>query len=90
MVQQVKKHALESLQYSHVVVGATALSGSYYGRGNGPIYLDGVRCSGQESSITDCNQNVVGDISSRCLAHTVDAGVRCIVGKYVSTENEYD
>ena len=72
---------MESLQNSHVVVGATALSGSYYGRGSGPIYLDGVRCSGQEGTITDCIQNVVGDVSSRCLAHTVDAAVRCTVGK---------
>ena len=81
LVQQVKKHALESLQYSHAVVGATALSGSYYGRGSGPIYLDRVRCSGQESTITDCSQNFVGDVSSRCLAHTVDAGVQCNIGR---------
>ena len=42
------------------------------------------RCDGVTDctiTITDCSQNFVGDVSSRCLAHTVDAGVQCNIGR---------
>jgi len=43
----------------------------------GPIYLDNLRCTGQESSLLDCwyNQNEIGNI--RSCSHSEDAGVRC-------------
>ena len=40
----------------------------------GPIYLDRVRCVGNEESITECN--FVGFGNLNCL-HTQDAGVHC-------------
>ena len=45
-----------------------------FGRGGGPIWLDNVRCRGNESSLADCPANSVG--SHNC-GHHEDAGARC-------------
>ena len=72
---------MEAPQYIMVfLTGAMAQRGSYYGPGNGPVYLDVVRCTGEENSITDCSHSVVGDVSVRCLDHTNDASVQCREG----------
>ncbi len=58
-----------------VLVESEALSGSYVlqyiGRGEGPIWLDEVDCSGNEKKLSEC-QNRTHDCS-----HVEDAGIRC-------------
>ena len=54
--------------------GATAYSNSNFGRGNGGIFLDDVRCTGTESRLINCRHSGVG--VHNC-DHSDDAGVRC-------------
>ena len=42
----------------------------------GPVYLDNVRCVGNEESITECSFVGFGHLNNICL-HTQDAGVQC-------------
>ncbi|XP_030846988.1 LOW QUALITY PROTEIN: deleted in malignant brain tumors 1 protein-like [Strongylocentrotus purpuratus] len=51
-----------------------ARSGATYGQGSGPIYLDGVGCSGNESRLTDCSN---GGWDNHDCHHYEDAGVYC-------------
>ncbi|XP_037627947.1 deleted in malignant brain tumors 1 protein-like isoform X2 [Sebastes umbrosus] len=48
--------------------------GAHFGWGTGPIWLDNVRCRGNESSITDCAH---GGFGSHNCYHGKDAGVIC-------------
>lgn len=45
-----------------------------YGGGDGPIWLDDLRCTGTEGHLTGCPSN--GIENHNCF-HTEDAGVRC-------------
>lgn len=51
---------------------ATALSRAPFGQGVGPIHLDDLMCSGNESNLFDCPY----DPTHNCN-HLEDAGVRC-------------
>ena len=52
----------------------TAHAEAAFGQGSGPIWLDDVRCIGNEKSIFDCPANSVG--SHNC-GHSDDVGVSC-------------
>ncbi|ROI15111.1 Deleted in malignant brain tumors 1 protein [Anabarilius grahami] len=54
---------------------------AYFGQGSDPIWLDDVRCSGSELSLTQCSRNTIG--SHNC-GHSEDAGVVCLDIRSVS------
>ena len=49
---------------------------AFYGRGNGPIWLDDVECNGHESSLSSCEHQSWG-YHSCSSDHQEDAGVQC-------------
>uniref|UniRef100_A0A671VT53 Soluble scavenger receptor cysteine-rich domain-containing protein SSC5D n=1 Tax=Sparus aurata TaxID=8175 RepID=A0A671VT53_SPAAU len=53
----------------------SALTDAHFGRGSGPIWLDDVECTGQESALSHCNHNGFGE--NNC-GHGEDAGVICL------------
>jgi len=55
------------------LAGAIARYGGFQ-NGNGQIWLDNVRCTGDEDRLIDCMANTLG--SHNCL-HNEDAGVYC-------------
>ena len=60
---------------SSLSTAAVAVPGAEFGRGQGPIYLDSVQCTGAESSLVVCEHRGVG--IHNC-GHYEDAGVRCL------------
>ncbi|KAL8176300.1 UNVERIFIED_CONTAM: hypothetical protein K2H54_030384 [Gekko kuhli] len=52
----------------------SAPRGAHFGAGSGPIWLDGVNCTGTEKSISKCNANY--QVKSDC-SHIKEAGVVC-------------
>ena len=56
------------------IIGGTAKSNAFYGRGSGPIYLDDVNCNGSETSLSQCPHRGIGSHNCR---HNEDAGVIC-------------
>ena len=52
----------------------TARTSAHFGQGTGRIWMDDLRCSGNESSIFDCDYDGWG--SHNC-SHAEDAGVEC-------------
>uniref|UniRef100_A0A3Q1HEN8 Soluble scavenger receptor cysteine-rich domain-containing protein SSC5D n=1 Tax=Anabas testudineus TaxID=64144 RepID=A0A3Q1HEN8_ANATE len=53
----------------------SAPTSAHFGKGTGPIWLDNVECSGQESALTQCTHAGFG--SNNC-GHGEDAGVICL------------
>ena len=56
----------------------TALKAAAFGRGQGKIWMTNVRCTGNESSITQCAH--IGLEKGNC-SHSNDAGAVCSSGK---------
>ena len=54
--------------------GAVAFTNAYFGQGTGPIWLDNLRCSGNQLNLRQCPRNNWGSHNCR---HSEDAGVRC-------------
>lgn len=48
--------------------------GAFFGQGSGPVWLEDVSCSGNETSVTQCPSNEIG--TSTC-EHGQDAGIIC-------------
>ena len=55
--------------YSSDVV---ARGGTYFGAGNGSIFLDSVMCTGTEDRLVDCPAS-----TENTCSHSDDAGVQC-------------
>ena len=54
---------------------ALAVTAQEYGIGTGPIYLNGLNCTGKEGRITDCQTINFGSL--RFCTHESDTGVIC-------------
>ena len=54
----------------------TAIGSTGFGQGSGPIWLDSVTCTGNESTLASCGHLGVG--VTRSCSHSKDAGVRCV------------
>ena len=53
----------------------TAIASANYGQGSGPIWLNSVMCSGNESTLARCGHLGVGEIGN--CNHSRDASVIC-------------
>ncbi len=55
--------------------------GSYYGAGQGSVYLNNVQCTGEETTLFNCLYSSWGNVPSSC-DHSNDAAVVCSDSKY--------
>ena len=53
-----------------------AFSGSHFGGGMGPIFLDQLDCSGTESSLLQCRR--FAELGLHSCDHSKDASIRCL------------
>jgi len=53
----------------------TATGSASFGQGSGPIILDSVTCSGNESTLASCGH--LGVNVTRSCSHSEDAGIMC-------------
>ena len=49
----------------------------YYGRGSGPVLLDNIKCTGNESYIWECSHRGWNVYDPDCAFHLWDVGVDC-------------
>ena len=60
----------------------TAIRSAGFGQGLGPIWLDSVTCTGNESTIASCGH--LGLNITRYCGHWEDAGVLCLDGQGIA------
>ena len=76
--------ACRSMGYSRE--GAVLHASAVYGKGQGVIWLSGVTCSGEESSIDECSHLEYGSLTATCYGHFQDVNIHCqceLQGVYV-------
>ena len=56
--------------------GAISHTSSFFGRGDGVVLLDSIRCAGTEARLIDCTTG--SSVASYCSLHYYDAGVTCV------------
>ena len=66
---------------SYITTAIEVVGEAVFGMGTGPILLDEVTCSGEESQLFECGSNGIGEHD---CSHTEDAGVR-YTGTWKST-----
>ena len=75
-----------NLLISYYHLGALVRLNAAFGQGSGPVVFSGVTCSGVESSLIHCPREFT--VINTC-AHTLDAGVVCLSGRYLCIECFY-
>jgi hypothetical protein len=59
-------------------LGFTKAVGYWHlGRGTGKVWLNGMGCTGTETSLESCSHSAWGGVSSACRTNQYDAGVVC-------------
>ena len=63
--------------------------GQQYGGGTGTVWLDNVRCTGNEENFFACSHGSWGNVANSCLDHSRDAAVVCSDGKRCKANELY-
>ena len=66
-----------------------AVNNAYYGKGTGRVWLDNVECTGNETSLLNCQHRRFGSVDSSCRDHHNDAGVVCFDGRFTQWVSQY-
>nr|XP_060616109.1 soluble scavenger receptor cysteine-rich domain-containing protein SSC5D-like [Anolis sagrei ordinatus] len=61
-----------------------ALGGAHYGQGSGPIWLESINCTGEETFLKECQKGGWGEHS---CSHSQDASVECSETRLVGGPN---
>ena len=61
---------------STLFAGPVPYLNAYYGQGSGPIWLDYLRCTGNETNLLNCSHSGIGITRYYC-GHDDDVGVQC-------------
>ena len=67
----------------HIVTGGIPLTNAFFGQGSGGIFLNNVRCNGNEDALINCSHDGIG---VHTCTHSQDAGVRCLACKCLSRQ----
>ena len=68
-------------QLGYSTSDAITYTDAYFGRGTGPIWLDGVQCTGSETHLVNCTSTYRGIGRHNC-GHHEDAGVQCLSNEF--------
>ena len=69
-------NSIDQIDFTSFTTDATAIPGSTFGAGTGPIFVDNSDCTGSEPRLLSCTYDpMTGDCT-----HSQDASVRCSVG----------